>query len=254
MSVNGISKENSVIFMMDNNMSVPARRVRLADMINQAVEQGARMIVLDIYFVDYTEVDEELQKAFDNAAVNNIPVIIGAPPCEEINAGSEQAQCSESRFTQGVKLGHIIADAKPEDGVTSWFSRSSIPNPNAFPAKRKFDGISYTSVPLLAARELCRGDERIDIDIEHYKDLNEDELPPTMSYNDYSLIDLKGMIVFVGGNVAPLTGEPVDQVTTDNGNLSHGIYDMVSATFTLTDLLCHGQFSTGEVNPTKKKK
>lgn len=229
MGVNGVGKENSVIFLMDDKKSIPERRQQIAGMIHQAIDQGAKMIVVDVFFTSQTSSDIELQEAFDRAALNNIPIIVAAPP-----------DGSGSAFIN-VTLGHVIA--KTKGGWLSLLNKPKFPNSTQIAAREKLGDQEYESMPLLVVKKLCSGglSNNMMIGVKDYRDLTEEELPPTKSYNDYPKTDLKGMVVFIGGTSAPVTGQKVDQTTTDDGRVSHGIFDIVSATFALSSVTYCGE-------------
>lgn len=223
-----------IVFAMDDSASTADRRLVLADIVEQAVHDGAKAIVLDIYFKSETPSDARLRQtllAAKNAGIS----VFAVAPFDNLDSYNIFNNCGSTPFEETVIMGHNLARTNDEPG--------EIPNPTRMNNyEESHCGRGYYSVPLLVAGKL-RGwptqlgmeqgkpsDLELGLMDNHYRDLTGADKPPLHSYKDHTNIDLKGAVVFIGGTVASISGAPVDVVMDDTGKQSYGVYDVVSAT------------------------
>jgi len=213
---NGIRPDNTIIFLMDDRTARPERRAKVADLIIKAAQDGAKAIIIDAYYLKASNYDSSLEKAFNVAKNKGVKIIIAAGP------NGEKPVFKES---ENVRVGHIVAQTDGNDNP---------PNPNYFHPLFK----GYTAIPWIIAQRFPQCNNPADIPLQQkitYKDLKG---PEAISYNDYKTTDMRGKFVFVGGSINPDSGNRADQVTTDQGKITHGVYDLFSASVAYSEYLC----------------
>lgn len=215
-----------VTFVMDDTAPRVDRRKKVADLINKAVDDGAQAIVLDVFYEEPSDNDHFLREAFKKAQRARIPVFIGT-------------QGKKSIFSDVASVGHILANVNPN-------STDTYPNGTSVTTRSHFGGflgIGGRDVYALSAQVASRVthcNEKPKRDLE--------DLPPRLryqdvpvnpiSYNTFKQTNMSGAIVFVGGSIAPESGNPEDVVRYDNGNTGPGVADIVSQVVAYRQKIC----------------
>lgn len=205
---------DAVVLLMDDPKSLTERRAVLAGIINDAVAKRAAAVVLDVFFKSPTDQDSQLLAAIKNAKDNNVKIFMVTPP-----------DGSPSLFQgDGIVLGHNFMIGEQYNGI---------PSPNSYMPLKAFSqgGEIFPFISLEAAQEVC-GESSIRPDINRpvsYADLGAEYRLKIFSYTNYGDNIKDGAVVFVGGVVAPGTGEPVDKVLNDEMSVTNGVFDIVSA-------------------------
>ncbi len=77
----GIEPGDFRVFMLDDGRSLPQKRSTISDIIDKATDDGARAIVLDLYFASdvETEQNQRLRESVANAITRGIPVFSVLP-------------------------------------------------------------------------------------------------------------------------------------------------------------------------------
>lgn len=219
---NGVNTNNSVILLMDDKKGSAERRAIVAKIITKAVKDGAKAIILDIYYSKHRNTDNQIQQALKQAKTKKMPVFMAGSPSG-----------NPSVFQKGVTLGHIMA--RPD-------SCDYPPNPKSFKTNETFGKTTYLALPWTIAQRFpsctkIKNKIPFPNKLTRYPDLPINKRPKSFSYSSYKKQNLKGKFVFVGGATNSL-GQKVDVVQTDYGNTTHGVYDVHAATIHYSKLLC----------------